>query len=117
MRKFSYLLLISLLCFFVLSLNKAEGAINFNTSTSTPVHNLQNDHSYNACAISIDNSFQGESLNFEEFKREPSINQFSSIILLDELLLNIDLHYLKACNFFNFNLTVREIIYPFHSFL
>ena len=114
MLKFNCLFLTVALSFFTLFLNKTEGDLTF--KKNLPTHNLQDYHSLNTSAISVNNSFE-ELLTFHKHNQQPSVNHFFTISRLNEMLLGINLNYLKVCDFFDLNLTIGKIIYPFHSFL
>ncbi|WP_379859667.1 hypothetical protein [Mariniflexile ostreae] len=93
----------------------------FNTDSDTlldaPGHGFQNEHAFNSSAISITNAFQVELLNIEEPNELPTLHHFFATALLKDSLFVSALQYLKLCNFFDLNLTIRDIIFPFHSFL
>jgi hypothetical protein len=114
MQKFHGLLLTVALSFFTLFLCK------FHTDVAlkkiTPTHKLHDNNSLNSYAISANSSFE-ELRNFEEYKNQLSVSHFYTNLSLNKFLLDVNSSYLKACDFFNFSLTVRTIIYPFHSFL
>lgn len=114
MQKFHGLLLAIAISFFTLILCKLECDIALKTQTAT--YKLKNNHSSKASAISIINSSE-ELLNFDEYKKQPSVNHFYTNASLTKIPLDVDSSYLKTCDFFDYSLTVRTIIYPFHSFL
>ena len=113
MSKFNCLLLTVALSFCSLILFHSEGSISF--ERNTPIHHLKIDQSINACAVSINNSYE-ELINFDKQKRLASGHAFYPIDL-SEAFLDEHSNYLKACNFLDLNLTPTTIIYPFHSFL
>jgi hypothetical protein len=114
MSKFNCLLLTVALSFCSLILFHSEGSISF--KKNTPLHNFKIDQSINACAVSINNSYE-ELINFDKQKRLAGGNFFYAIKSLNEPFLNDNSNYLKACNLLDLNLTTTTIIYPFHSFL
>lgn len=114
MSKFNCFLLTVALSFFSVFLFKSESGIYF--KTNTPIHHFKIDQSINACALSINNSYE-ELITFEKQKRLASGNSLNSIGSLSEALLDNNSNYLKACNLLDVNLTPSTIIYPFHSFL
>ena len=114
MLKFNCLLLTVTLSFLSLFVIKTEDAFTLNTNHST--HSLKKDHSFNALAISTNNSFE-ELLNFDEQEKQPNINFSFSNTSFNEVFFNAQLQYLKICNLINLNFTISKIIFPFHSFL
>jgi len=114
MSKFNCLLLTVALSFCSLILFHSEGSISF--ERNTPIHHLKIDQSINACAVSINNSYE-ELINFDKQKRLTNVNLFCSVKPLREAFLDDNSNYLKACNLLDLNLTTTTIIYPFHSFL
>jgi hypothetical protein len=114
MLKFNCFLLTVTLSFISLFINKTEDALALNTNHST--HNIKKDLSFNACAISTNNSFE-ELLNFDEQEKQPTINFFFSNTSFKEVFFYAQLQYLKICNLLNLNFTISKIIFPFHSFL
>ena len=114
MSKFNCLLLTVALSFYSLILFHSEGGISF--EKNSPTHTLKIDQSFNACAISIHNSYE-ELITFDKQKRLAGGNFFYAIKSLNEPFLDDNSNYLKACNFLDLNLTPTTIIYPFHSFL
>ncbi len=111
MLKINCLLLTVSLSFFSLFLFKTEYIPSF--KTATPTHKFENDYSLNACAIVNTNSY--EELIY--FDKQNNVNHFNSSKPLNRVLLENNSHYLKACNFFDINLTIDKIVFPFHSFL
>jgi chromosome condensin MukBEF complex kleisin-like MukF subunit len=114
MLKFNGLLLTIALSFFTLCLGKAEGDLTL--KKPVPTQQLHDFHALNTSAISVNNSFE-ELIVIDEHNTRFSENRFYAITRLSNLCISIDLKYLKACDFFNLNLTISKIIYPFHSFL
>ncbi|MEN3323922.1 hypothetical protein VP395_09295 [Mariniflexile soesokkakense] len=114
MLKFNSLLLTLALSLFTLFLSKPEGDLAL--KKITPTHEVKIDHSFNALAITTDNSFQ-ELVRFDKEKEPTKPNHFYAKNFLNETVYESDLHYLKVCDFLDLNLTTRSIIYPFHSFL
>tara|TARA_R110000868_G_scaffold195442_4_gene441114 strand:+ start:101 stop:436 length:336 start_codon:yes stop_codon:yes gene_type:complete len=111
MLKINCLLLTVSLSFFSLFLFKTEYAPSF--KTATPTHKFENDCSLNTCAIVIPNSYE-ELIHFDKQNSGNHCNFFKP---LNRVLLENNLLYLKACNFFDVNLTIDKIVFPFHSFL
>ncbi|WP_445736084.1 hypothetical protein [Mariniflexile sp.] len=114
MLKINCLFLTVTLSFFSLFLFKTESNLSYK-SVSHP-HDIKIDRSVNASAISINNSFE-ELVSFEKLKKQNHVNYSESYKPLNKVLLENNSNYLKACDFFNLNLTISKIIYPFHSFL
>ena len=113
MSKFNCLLLTVALSFCSLILFHSEGSISF--EKNTPVHHFKIDQSVNACAVSINNSYE-ELISFDKQKRLAGGHAFYPIKPLSKAFLDDNSNYLKACNFLDLNLTPTTIIYPFHSF-
>lgn len=114
MLKTNCFLLTVALSFFSLFLFKTDS--NFPIKLVNHPHDIKIDHSFNTCAISTNNSFV-ELLNFDKNKKPSHTNHFNTFKPLDKVLVENNSHYLKVCNFFNLNLTISKIVYPFHSFL
>lgn len=114
MLKFNNLLLTLALSLFALFLCESEGNLALKKTTST--HDLKIDHSFNALALTTNNSFQ-ELVSFNKEKEPTHKNHFYAKNPINEAVFESDLQYLKVCNFLDLNLTTRSIIYPFHSFL
>ncbi|SFZ89911.1 hypothetical protein SAMN05428642_101633 [Flaviramulus basaltis] len=114
MQKINFLFLTVSLSFFSLFLFKTES--NLSVKSVNHSHDIKIDQSYNSCAISIDNSFD-EILSFDEQKNQNQINYLESFKSLNRVLVENNSHYLRICQLFNLNLTIKKIVYPFHSFL
>lgn len=114
MLKFNSLLLTFALSLFALFLCESEGNSALKKTTST--HDFKIDHSFNALALTTNNSFQ-ELVSFDKEKNQPNQNHFYAKNLSNEVIFKSDLQYLKVCGFLDLNFTTRNIIYPFHSFL
>lgn len=114
MSKINCFVLTVVISFFSLFLFKTESTISFKNITQAS--DIKIDNAYNACAITVDNSFQ-DILNFDTQKKPTHSNVFYSFRTIKTLLLNETLNYLKICDLLDLNLTTRTIIYPFHSFL
>jgi hypothetical protein len=114
MLKINWLFLTITLSFFSLFLLRTESNLSFKSVSHQ--HDIKSDYSINACAISINNSFE-ESLSFEKLKKQNHVNYLESFKPLNKVLVENNSHYLKTCNFLDLNLTISKIVYPFHSFL
>lgn len=114
MLKFNGLLLTITLSLFTLFASEFEGVLAIKKITST--RDLKIDHSYNTLAISTNNSLL-ELAGFEKEKEQTFDTKFFAKKPISEKVFESDLQYLKVCNFLDLNLTIRSIIYPFHSFL
>ena len=113
MLKLNCLLLTVTISFFSLFLFNTENTISFNSITHT--HDIKIDGLYNTFAISANNSFL-ELLSFDKQKLT-NANFIYKSTCLKKVFLDERLNYLKASNLLDLNLTIRTIIYPFHSFL
>lgn len=113
MLKFYCFLLTVAISFFSLFLFKTEGAVVFKTGKHT--HDIKIDDFYNTCAIFVNNSSY-KVLNFDKQKLI-NVNFIYAFTCLKKVFLDEGANYLKACHLIDLNLTVRAIIYPFHSFL
>lgn len=114
MLKVHTLLLTLALPFFTLFLFESEA--NFALKKVTHPHDIKIDHTFNALAISINNSFD-ELLNFDYQKNPSRQNHAYTKSVLSTIFVEKELHYLKVCNFIDLELSPQNIIYPFHSFL
>lgn len=114
MLKINALLLTVTVSFFSLFLNKTESNLSFKAVNHS--HDIKIDHSINACAISASNTTV-EFFNFDKLKKQSQTNYLESFKPSNKVLVKNNTCYLKDCDFFNLNLTIREIVFPFHSFL
>ncbi|WP_308991594.1 hypothetical protein QLS71_006140 [Mariniflexile litorale] len=114
MLKFNSLLLTLALSLFSLFLSETGGDLAIKKIPTT--HDVKIDHSFNALAITTNNSFQ-ELVSFEKDKEPPTENRFYTKNTSNKTVFENELQYLKVCDFIDLNLTTRSIIYPFHSFL
>lgn len=114
MLKINCLLLTVTLSFFSLFLLKTESDFAFKTVNHS--HDIKIDQSFNTSAISTNNSFL-ELLSFEKQKKQNQINYLESFKASDKVLVENNSRYLKSSDFLDLNLTIHEIIFPFHSFL
>ncbi|MBP0905617.1 hypothetical protein ACFSKN_10450 [Mariniflexile gromovii] len=114
MLKFNSLLLTLALSLFTFFLSEAEGDLAI--KKIAPTHDVKIDHSFNALAITSNNSFQ-ELLSFNTEKEPTFQNHFYAKSSLNKVVFENELQYLKVCDFIDLKLTPQSIIYPFHSFL
>ena len=114
MLKINCLLLTVTLSFLSLFLFKTETNLAFKSVSQA--HDIKIDYSINTCAISINNSFE-ELVRFDKLKKQNHVNYLKSYKPLNEVLVENNSHYLKACDFLDLNLTISKIVFPFHSFL
>jgi hypothetical protein len=113
MLKINCLLFTVALSFFSLFLFKTDH--NLSIKPINYPHEINVDHSINKCAISTNNSFV-EILSFDKLKKHNQTNYLerqNSLLIVSEN----NSRYLKTYDFFDLNLTISKIIYPFHSFL
>jgi hypothetical protein len=115
MLKINCLFLTVTLSFFSLFLFKTESNLSFKTVNHS--HDIKIDQSINSCAISTNNSFEEEISSFDEQKKLNQLNNFESFNPENKVLVENNARYLKACDFFNLNLTISKKVFPFHSFL
>ena len=114
MLKINCLLLTVTLSFFSLFLIKTESSLAFKPVNHS--HDIKIDHSINTSAISTSNSLV-EFLSFDKQKKQNQINYLESFKPFNKVLVENNSRYLKTSDFLELNLTIREIVYPFHSFL
>ncbi|CAH8282700.1 hypothetical protein EV196_101552 [Mariniflexile fucanivorans] len=114
MLKINSLLLTLALSLFTLFLCETEGDLAL--KKTTPTHDVKIDHSFNALAITTNNSFP-ELVSFNAEKEPNFQNQFYAKNILKLVVFENESQYLKVCDFIDLNLTTQSIIYPFHSFL
>lgn len=114
MPKFNNLLLTFVLALFTLFLCESE--VHFDLKKDTQKHEIKIDNTFNALAISINNSFH-ELLNLDNQKEPTAQNNYYTKNSLDKLVFKEELQYLKICDLINLKLSPQNIIYPFHSFL
>lgn len=114
MLKINGLLLTVTISFFSLFLFKTEANLAFTPINNS--HEIKVDKSTNACAISTNNSFV-ELLRLDKQKKQNQINLLETFKPLNKVLVENNTHYLKTCDFFELNLTISKIVFPFHSFL
>jgi hypothetical protein len=114
MLKINTLLLTVTLSFFSLFLNKTES--NFSFKAVKHSHDIKIDHSINECAISASNTIV-EFFNFDKLKKQSQTNYLESFKPSNNVLVKNNTCYLKDCDFLDLNLTIREKVFPFHSFL
>tara|TARA_R110000868_G_scaffold316814_1_gene577667 strand:- start:478 stop:825 length:348 start_codon:yes stop_codon:yes gene_type:complete len=115
MIKINCLLFAISLSLFTIILSKTESCISF--KKNAPVHNFQNDNSINFGTLPTNIKSLKEFRHFEKQKKQTNGTHLNVYATLNGSLLENNIHYLKVCDFFNLNLTVSIIIYPFHSFL
>lgn len=113
MFKFNCFLITVTISFLSLFLFQTETSIQF--SSTKQAHDIKFDVNYNTSGISANNSFH-ELFSFDKLKLTsvPFTNSFKYI---KKGLSDYHANYFKTCNLIDLNLTVRTIIYPFHSFL
>lgn len=114
MLKVNTLLLTVTISFFSIFLFKTESRVAFKAVHHS--HDIKIDSSINACAINTNNSFV-EFFTFNELKTQSQTNYLESFKPLNDVLVENNARYLKACDFIDLNLTIREIVFPYHSFL
>ena len=114
MLKINTLLLTVTLSLISLFLLKTES--NFSFKSVNHSHDIKIDKSINACAISTHTSLVNF-LSFDKQKKQNQINYLESFKPLNKQLVKNNTRYLKVCDFINLNLTIREIVFPYHSFL
>ena len=114
MLKINCLLITVALSFFSLFLFNSESSLVIKSINHT--HDIKIDQSFNTCAISTNNSLE-ESIRFDKHKKQTNTNHFYTYKPLSKSHFDNSLQYLKVCDFFNLNLTIRKIVFPFHSFL
>ena len=108
-------------CFFITVTISFLSLFLFQTETSIPFvsatakHEIKIEGQQNTSAISINNAF----LKIVGFEKQelPGTHFISAFKYLIKRLPENHASYLKACDSIALNLTVRIIIYPFHSFL
>lgn len=114
MLRVNTLLLTVTISFFSIFLFKTESNVSFKAINHS--HDIKIDSSINACAITTNNSLV-EFFSFNEQKTQSQTNYLESYKPLNDVLVENNGRYLKACDFINLNLTIREIVFPYHSFL
>lgn len=114
MVKFNCLLIAFSLSFFSIFLPKTEDYLSIEKNNS-PFNFLGNTSINNSAIPVFDyNEFLSNLKTFDNTEIE---KQFYSHFLLKEAVQTEKLHYLKVSKYLNISLNIRNIIYPFHSFL
>lgn len=86
------------------------------TQNNAPKHDFKLEHSLNALAVSVNNTFE-EVVNFHPEKEPTSQNPFTAGTVCQTICKTKLKAYVKASKLLNLSTAVRTLIYPFHSFL
>ncbi|MFV0565708.1 MAG: hypothetical protein ACK5NB_07735 [Flavobacteriaceae bacterium] len=116
MPKFNLIFLTFALSFCTTFLFGQEADYLAPTNDNTPKHDFKLEHSLNALAVSVNNTFE-ETVDFHPEKTPTSQNPFTASAAYQTVCKTELKACVKASKLLNLSAAVRVLIYPFHSFL
>ncbi|XCF06622.1 hypothetical protein ABI125_01890 [Tamlana crocina] len=117
MLKFSQIFLAVVISFLSLHFNRFEEQPDFGqTEHTSQKHEVKNNGLYNAFGIAPENTFE-HVLNLKVDQENLVEHQFAHHSLGSDILLSTQKNYIKTCSFIAPGLSLKALIFPFHSFL
>ncbi|NJX14148.1 hypothetical protein [Tamlana crocina] len=117
MLKFSHIFLAVVISFLSLHFNRFEEQLDFGQTEHAPQkHEVQNYRLHNAFGIAPENTFE-HVLNLKDVQENLVEHPFAYHSVINGILLSSLKNYIKTSSFIAPGLSLKALIFPFHSFL